>query len=1450
MSGTTLSQAAFLHRLPVRILLTTALISLGHGAWSQSWLDNVDQTNGTVDPGTGSWAADDAIWSDAAGENHAPLALGGTGILAATPRAPVVLTIDGTVQPGALVIESDGYTLTGGLIANSGSGLAIEVADGVLVDVASELSGDLTLTGGGTIAYAGESNALTTVQIDAGTTLSSIGTTSGALRNDGVFELGGTHDGDVNNQNETVMAGGTVTGMVANGGTFSGSGSVGGLTNNGTVTVAAGDTLTSGNMVVNNSSLSLSGTLDAGLRNSVAGTTVLESGTVTGTVINRGTFSGSGSVGGLTNDGTVTVAAGDTLTSTGAVVNNAALNLAGILDAGLTNTTGSTTVLDGGRVTGAVTNSGSLSGSGSVGGLTNDGTVAVVAGDTLTSTGAVVNNAALAITGTLDADLDNAGAASVTLNGGTVTGTIANSGTLSGSGSVGGLTNDGTTTVAAGDTLISATTVVNNADLAIAGTLNAGLDNATGAATVLNDGAITGAVANSGTFSGSGSVGGLTNDGTVTVAVGDTVTSATAVVNKADLTIAGTLNAELSNAAGGTATLDGGTITGMVTNSGTLSGGGTVAELTNDGTVTVAADETLTSAAVIVNNATLMVAGTLDAGLNNAEGANATLNGGTVTGAVTNAGTLSGSGSVAALINDGSVTIAAGDTLTSAVTVVNTAALTVGGTLAAGLTNTADGTATLSGGQITGAVANSGTLSGSGSVGALTNDGTVTVAAGDTLASASTVVNNADLSIAGTLGAALTNAAGGTARLENGEISGTVANSGALSGSGSVGGLTNAGTVTVAAGDMLTSGTTVVNNADLSIAGTLGADLRNTAGGTAMLDGGTVTGDVTNAGTLTNGGAIVGKVTNTGRYIQTGRIDGSLTTSGMADLAGQIGGDVTFTGGTLNTHNGLTIGGGFDLGADFELAAGKTLTTASTTVADGVTMSLGGHLRGVIGNDGTIAVVGGDAQITGGLRNDGVIRMTNNIAGDQLLITGDPARDDAALSGNGTYELDVDLTSLTADRIVLSNAALTGHVDLALRYSYLDTATLGVGSVTIIDVDDSLGSQNDFTFSAPALPRESERFSYSFEKLGDYGGLSLNAAVNSAYGALSGNIALTQSLIGGVINRPTSPFVVDMAFDDEEKPCGTGGWARATGGWADSTGSTNNGNGNVSSRISAHYYGIQFGGDLACFDGRYDGWNIALGVLGGINDGKTEQPVYPVDPTNPARLLDTMSSVNRSDFRQTYGGVYATASKGAFQADLQYRREITDFTVTNRALYVGGGLGFDTVDFTSKGHTLSGSLSYAVPVGENGWQVVPTAGFAWSTISSDSLNFDEDYRLDFDDSQRKVGFLGGTLSRTMIFPVENAALNMFATGTYYKDFAGASVSTFWREGDDSFVPQRLVSDNLGAYGEISIGANYVKILSAGRSGKPRQFSSSARIDVRSGDSLDSVGVTGQVRWQF
>ena len=108
--------------------------------------------------------------------------------------------------------------------------------------------------------------------------------------------------------------------------------------------------------------------------------------------------------------------------------------------------------------------------------------------------------------------------------------------------------------------------------------------------------------------------------------------------------------------------------------------------------------------------------------------------------------------------------------------------------------------------------------------------------------------------------------------------------------------------------------------------------------------------------------------------------------------------------------------------------------------------------------------------------------------------------------------------------------------------------------------------------------------------------------------------------------------------------------------------------------------------------------------------------------------------------------------------------------------------------------------------------------------------------------------VGATLAKTFVQTQENSALYAFATGTWYKDFADPTVSIFASDSDSSFTPQELKSENLGDYGEISLGANWIKIL--GPKAYGRQLSAGARIDARVGDQLDSIGVSGQLRWQF
>ena len=345
--------------------------------------------------------------------------------------------------------------------------------------------------------------------------------------------------------------------------------------------------------------------------------------------------------------------------------------------------------------------------------------------------------------------------------------------------------------------------------------------------------------------------------------------------------------------------------------------------------------------------------------------------------------------------------------------------------------------------------------------------------------------------------------------------------------------------------------------------------------------------------------------------------------------------------------------------------------------------------------------------------------------------------------------------------------------------------------------------------------------------------------------ALGGSVALSQSVIGALVNRPTSPFTVGRAIE-EEKNCAPGGWARVTAGRVDASGTSTSAGASPESNVSANYSGIQFGGDLSCFNGSIGGWDMAFGLMGGQNRGSGTLSTTP-----SGKITSAVVNPTSTKFDQTYLGLYTTASRGNVVADLQVRSEETKFTLNNPAI---GNTSLTDAKMNTKATTLSGSISASFPIKETGWNVVPTAGFMISKSKTNTLTFDTDgggnrSTLDIDDHTMKLGFAGLSASTVKISPSGNAATSYFVTGTYYKDFSDELTSTFNSPTFD--ITERLSSQTLGSYGEISLGISYLKVLETTASGRAaKQFNASVRVDGRFSGSMDSAAITGQVRWQF
>jgi outer membrane autotransporter protein len=529
---------------------------------------------------------------------------------------------------------------------------------------------------------------------------------------------------------------------------------------------------------------------------------------------------------------------------------------------------------------------------------------------------------------------------------------------------------------------------------------------------------------------------------------------------------------------------------------------------------------------------------------------------------------------------------------------------------------------------------------------------------------------------------------------------------------------------------------------------------------------------------------------------------------------------------------------------DFQVLAGGSITGGTLTNTTAMGLADGARVTSNVVNTGII-VADGTTQAGGNLTNNGVIDLQDGAGGDVVSVSGD-----AVL--NGTFRLDVDLseggTSFDALQV---GGAVSGDITLDFENIGTSFGILG-GDYNVV----TFGTDAGLDITPEGLPTTGAVL-FSIDQVGN--NFRLVSGANPAIGNLASGLTLTQSLIGTVVNRPTSPFVTGLAAPDEE-PCGLGAWSRATGGNASASGTTTTAIGESGSEIEAVYAGIQAGFDYSCFDGTFRGWDLTFGGIAGINTGSLEQPVFEFDSATSSINPAVITSFNNTDFTQIYGGLYVAASRDRWFADVQLRFDRTDFELENVAA-AGDRLNVIDQDYTSTGVTLSGSAGYAFSLGaeDSGWSLVPSIGFQVSRIEVDNLQFDTDDDgiftegtdgfLVIDDITNAVGFVSATLARTRILPSGDAALNYFGTLTYYNDFSDDTISRFFETGTATSSLDST-STPLGSYGEISLGLNYTKLLNPGQIGPARQFDASVRVDGRFSSQLDSIGLTVQGRLQF
>ena len=1337
----------------------------------------------------------------------------------------------GTITNNNIINVGVGSTLEG--TANTlNNNMTINVAtNGIITD-----AGDINNNAGGTINFNGPGG---TAQLNAG------GAGTGEINNLTATSAINVVSGNVTVGNDNLNTGGTLS--VAGGSTMSG---IAALNQTGG-SIQGGGTVSSATFA------------QSGGGSVAAGTTVTSAGAQS---LNGGTVSGN-----LDGAGAITVATGTTALSGGTITNAASLAVtSGTLaetGAGSIDTSGNTISLSG---TGILSTDGNGIADNEAVSVAGSSALTVNGADTiasLTQTGGTVNGtSALGVTGLFSQSAGTTGG-SVDINSGTFTqtgGTIAGGTTVTSAGAQslqggtvsGALDGAGAITVTTGTTALSGGTITNAASLAVtSGTLaetGAGSIDTAGNSIAVSG---TGILSTDGNGIADNEAVSVADTGALTVNGADTIASLTQT--------GGTVN--------GASTL---TVSGLFSQSGATS--------TTGGTVTVAAgDFTQSGGATLAAGTTVTV---------NAPGAK-TLQGGTI------AGTLNGTGNTA--VNTGTTSVVTGGTITGA----NTTTVAATGTL-----NMAGGTVTSSTLTIDG-----GTLSAtaSSSVTAATvnlttaNGGTLLAAAGTTL-----TVNPANLSTgpgALTVGNGAntgTVVLGSTGGLSAAAGSSLAVNGGTLSfGSATVAGNLYAGnvaqTVSVGAGGTIDMGGLNTQPADLSGSGTI------TNGGTLTLNAlnNTTFGGVIQNGAGTTALTKIGAATTTltGANSFTGPVDvnaGELAVTGGGTLASTTL-NITNAGSILSTDGGALAAGATvtaNTGATFALTGSESISSlagdgTTTLTGAGTILSLNADstLSGVVSGDGTLNIAGGTSTVTGNvapantnvaaagaLVNNGTVGALTNSGGAVSLLTGSSTGSltqtsgTTSVSGTATVVGNLDnqggLIDLNGSGTTLNaggtSGALLVEIDTTLN-GVLETASGTIANVAnpMGSLSLQLGTENgagDFN-NALVLTYTGSSAGLSFGSISgftnqgalDYffvddgaGNIRLQATTASAVSGIAATVGLTQALVNTIVNRPTSPFVADLAAGAEENPCGAGVWTRATGGTANADGSFTDVTSGIAgnSPVGLNYAGLQFGGDFACFGGYYNGWDLAFGAIGGFNDATSTSSSFG--------LTGALENTLDSDIFQKYVGVYATAARGRFFADLQFRYEDTEFeSQINQVVAGGSGLADFNTEYENKGQTLSGAVGYSWQVAENpGLTFVSSAGFSISKNRTDDVLLSAaGDSLSFDDGFSRVGFLSASLANTVILPDEVSLISYFGTATVYNDFADDRRAVF---NLSTGATRNLDLENLGAYGEVSLGVNYLKLLSPGQAGNARQLNASVRVDARFSSDVESYGITGQFRLQF
>ena len=758
----------------------------------------------------------------------------------------------------------------------------------------------------------------------------------------------------------------------------------------------------------------------------------------------------------------------------------------------------------------------------------------------------------------------------------------------------------------------------------------------------------------------------------------------------------------------------------------------------------------------------------------------------TTAGAIGNTLALTGYG-IRTATDNGAIAILLGGDLTSGGDGINATSLT--------------GDITINGaGNVTG-----GTAAGDKGIRTIATTGATTISANGTIGGGSGIIADStagEISISG-IGHVMGSASEG--------ILAIASNGGAISISrrGNITGATNGISLTSFGGDVaVTTGGDVTGTSDAGI--NIGSATRN-----AMINIGNGH-KITGATSAVRSAADALSITNNGELTNTGPnnqvIDIQVGTFNLTNN-GSLSGFVQSAAGTTTTINNngqWLIGGGNSVlaGTDVINNDGHLTATGINTI-NGIESFNNTSLNSL--------VVNGNLTLGAAIfNNSGRIAMQNGNITDRTTINGN-----LVSSGSAIIDVDIDLANGNSNGQQLSDQLIvSGDLSGTGVVSFAQSGPLGMQDNDIVVVD--VSGNNSSTFTSVGLPADGGAVEYDFVKRGN--NWVVASQVGMSLSSLVTNVTAVQSLIGTIVNKPTSPYVTRLN-GIEQQICGAGPWARAAGSNGSIKSQTSNGVSTAASHVDVSYKGVQFGLDYGCYNAS-SGMDLAFGLNAGFSRGATSQTV--------AR---TGASVTKSDFEQGFGGAYLSFAHGGLHANLQGRYDQVTFEYDNARL------GLANAKQKSHRYSVSGSAEYMFPI--NSFYAAPKVGFSYSNTSSSALQLGNVGTLSPNDFNSAIAFGGGTLGQN-IERDSGTIFQPFVAANYFHDFAADPKSLFTDA--TTGVHRILQSETPSGFAEISAGVNFTKSLEG--SGGGRQVSTSAKLEYRTGENVEALGATLQFRVQF